>query len=209
MKNLSLILNGILFLLVIYLYIDRFSGESDGEGLENRTENVEKEDSTAVVDYDIAYINSDSLVKKYQYFIDKRAELTERQQKLENEYRNRAEGLQKEFTEFQSTAGNMTINQARAIEEDLVRKRENLLRYQENIRNELLQEEGKANEEVYAAIDEFLKGYGKAENLRIVLSYVYGGNVLYADRALDITEEVIGQLNDRYVSEKEGVETGE
>jgi outer membrane protein len=196
MKNVSLIINVVLLVAVVFLYIDRFSATNNAI---NEPEKEVKSDSLTVeIDYDIDYINSDSLVKNYQFFVEKREELTDKQQKLEVEYRNRATGLQKEITDFQQTAGSMTMNQARAIEEDLVKKQENLLRYQDNIRTQLIKDENEANREVYKEIDAYLKEYGKEKNLKIVLSYVYGGEILYADNALDVTDEVIRELNNRY-----------
>jgi outer membrane protein len=192
-KQASLIINIVLVAAVVFLFIDRFTGKP-----EESPDDAIESDTSKVINYDIAYINSDSLVKKYQYFIDMQKEMESTQQKLQTEYRNRATGLQAEIEDFQKTAGNMTINQARAIEEDLMRKQQNLIKYQDNIRVQLLQEESKLNQKVYKEIDNFLQEYGKKHNLRIVLSYVYGGGIFYADQSLDITEDVISRLNDLY-----------
>lgn len=201
MKNISLILNIVLLAAVVFLFVDRYALKNNPT-TEDEAQIEAIKDSIETLNYDIAYINSDSLVEKYQFFIDKREVLEGRQQTLEREYRNRAQGLQKEIADFQQTAGNMTINQARAIEEDLVKKQENLMKYQENIRSQLFQEENKANQEVFQEVAEFLEGYGEENDLRIVLSYVYGGGILYADDALDVTNEVIRRLNEEYNARK-------
>ncbi|MEM7550514.1 MAG: OmpH family outer membrane protein [Bacteroidota bacterium] len=198
MKNLSLIINVVLLVAVGFLYVKQFSGPGSPESQDG--EEITASDSLKTIDYDLAYINSDSLVKNYQYFADKQKELQGKQTKLESEYINRAEGLQSQISDFQQTAGTMTINQARAIEEDLVKKQQNLLKYQDNIRAQLIQEENKINQEIYGEIDEFLKVYGKENDLKMVMTYVYGGTILYADGALDVTQDVISKLNERYAS---------
>lgn len=192
MKNLSLILNGILAVAVIYLYVLHFSDGSPAEA----------EETTAVSTNanmpKIAYVNSDTLLEYYDFFQDKRAELEEKAQKLQADYETRAKGLQSEISTFQRNAGTMTMNQARAVEEDLVKKQQNLAQYQQNLSAELMQEEGKVNEELYEKVAEYLEEYGEEENFKVVLTYTKNSGVLYADDSLDITRTVVDKLNERY-----------
>lgn len=200
MKNLSLILNGILAVAVIYLYILHFSGESPVE-----TEDAATVSSSGGVPK-IAYVNSDTLLEYYDFFQDKRTELEGKAQKLQSDYETRAKGLQSEITSFQRNAGSMTMNQARAIEEDLMKKQQNLAQYQQNLSSELMQEEAKVNEELYEKVAEYLEEYGEEENFKVVLTYTKNSGVLYADDSLDITRVVVDRLNERY-QERNAVKT--
>jgi outer membrane protein len=191
-KNLSLILNGILAVAVIYLYVLHFSGDAPAEA-----------EGTAVVSASgempkIAYVNSDTLLEYYDFFQDKRTELESKAQKLQADYETRAKGLQSEIASFQRSAGSMTMNQARAIEEDLMKKQQNLVQYQQNLSTELMQEEAKVNEELYGKVAEYLEEYGQDQNFKVVLTYTKNSGVLYADDSLDITKVVIEGLNERY-----------
>lgn len=192
MKNLSLILNGILAVAVIYLYVLHFSNGSP----------TETEETTAVSTNanmpKIAYVNSDTLLEYYDFFQDKRVELEAKAQKLQANYESRAKGLQSEIATFQRNAGSMTMNQARAVEEDLVKKQQNLAQYQQNLSSELMQEEAKVNEELYEKVAEYLEEYGEEQNFKVVLTYTKNSGVLYADDSLDITRIVIDKLNERY-----------
>lgn len=192
MKNLSLILNGILAVAVIYLYVLHFSGASPAETNETAVA------ATSGGVPKIAYVNSDTLLEYYDFFQDKRVELEEKAQKLQSDYETRAKGLQSEITSFQRNAGSMTMNQARAIEEDLVKKQQNLAQYQQNLSNELMQEEAGVNEELYEKVAEYLEEYGEEENFKVVLTYTKNSGVLYADDSLDITRVVVDNLNERY-----------
>jgi outer membrane protein len=191
-KNLSLILNGILAVAVIYLYVLHFSGGSPAE-----TEETAVVATTGGMPK-IAYVNSDSLLEYYDFFQDKRTELEAKAQKLQADYETRAKGLQSEITSFQRNAGTMTMNQARAIEEDLVKKQQNLAQYQQNLSSELMQEEAKVNEELYEKVAEYLEEYGEEQNFKVVLTYTKNSGVLYADDSLDITRVVVDKLNERY-----------
>ncbi len=194
MKNLSLILNGVLAVAVIYLYILHFSG---GSSAANNQSDVGGFLSSGPIPK-IAYVNSDTLLANYEYFKDKQTELEGKATKLQAEYENRAKGLQNEINSFQRTAGQMTMNQARAVEEDLRKKQQNLLQYQQNLSSQMMEEENKVNEELYQNVSNYLEQYGKNKDLKIVLTYTKGSGVLYADDSLDITREILTALNEQY-----------
>lgn len=194
MKHLSLILNGILAVAVIYLYILHFGS---GKAVENNS----KSEIGGFVGGPIpkiAYVNSDTLLAHYDYFKDKQSELEKKASQLQNEYENRAKGLQSEINTFQRTAGQMTMNQARAVEEDLRKKQQNLMQYQQNLSSQLMEEENKVNEELYQNVSNYLEEFGKGKDFKIVLTYTKGSGVLYADDSLDITQQVIAGLNEEY-----------
>lgn len=194
MKNLSLILNAVLAVAVIYLYILHFS---DGKAAENKSTSVSGIFTDGSIPK-IAYVNSDTLLANYDYFKEKRSALEKKADQLQAEYENRAKGLQNEISTFQRNAGQMTINQARSTEEDLRKKQQNLLQYQQNLSTQLMEEENKVNEELYQNVSKYLKQFGKDKDFKIVLTYTKGSGVLYADDSLNITQEVIAGLNETY-----------
>ena len=93
---------------------------------------------------------------------------------------------------------NLTIAQARAVEEDLGRKRQNLLQYQETISQDLMREEAAITQELYEKVSSYLKTYGDDNNLQVVLTYSAGSGLLYANEGLNITDQVISGLNSLY-----------
>ena len=196
-NNISIGLNVVLLIAVVVLYVLHFSGDS-GSG------EYKEVGSATPVDLSIAYVNSDSLLKNYDFFKELEMQLIEKRDKLNAEYQNRAEGLQKEISNFQTTAGNMTISQARAVEEDLRKKQQNLMMYQEQLAQQLMQEEAKMNSDLYDKVSNYLHDYGLNKDLQIVLTYTKGSGVLYANDSLDITDQIIIGLNDAYKTEQSG-----
>jgi outer membrane protein len=196
-KNFSIVLNVILTVAVIVLYIIHFTGG------QNSGETAQTSNSLSPSDLAIAYVNSDSLLANYDYFKELEKKFIDKREKLNAEYQNRAEGLQKEISNFQATAGNMTINQAKAVEDDLRRKQQNLMMYQEQLGQQLMQEEATMNADLYEKVSDYLNQHGKNKNLQIVLTYQKGSGVLYANDSLNITEEVIVGLNEAYKAEKD------
>ena len=195
MKNLSLILNVVLLVAVAFLYVLHFSSPSKSEPASASSSD------TLAVNLKVAYINSDSVLKHYDYLKVNREQLEAKTKKMDQDLRNRTAGLEKEISAYQRNVSSMTLGQVRAVEEDLGKKQQNLQMYQQSLQQQLLQEEAKLNKELYDRITGFLKGYGKEKGLQVVLKFDPSSDVLYGGEALDITQDVITGLNAAYQSE--------
>ncbi|HEX7015943.1 MAG TPA: OmpH family outer membrane protein [Cyclobacteriaceae bacterium] len=193
MKNLSLALNGVLLVAVAVLYYLHFSSSPSSTQGGSALMSGEKPL--------IAFINSDSVLQHYKYLDVRRKELEEKTKKMEQEYRNRSEGLQTEINNYQRNVGNMTLSQVRAVEEDLQRKQQNLRMYEQSLTQELMNEQSKLNKELYDRVTAFLKKYGQTHGLHIVLKFDPTSDVLFAGDSLDITNDVIKGLNVEYQQE--------
>lgn len=199
MKNVSLALNAVLLVAVAILYYLHFSGPS--------STSVSGNGGVLLQDAKIAYINSDSVLKHYEYLTVNRKDLEARGLQMEQDFRNRAQSLQNDVATYQRTVNNMTFGQAKAAEEELAKKQQNLQLYQQSLSQQLAMEEGKLNKELYDRITAFLKGYASENNLQVVLKYDPTSDVLFGGETLDITQQVIEGLNQAYKNEKAGVKT--
>jgi len=193
MKNLPLLLNAVLIVAVGVLYYLHFSGgpRSTPSG------------TTAVPgDTKIAYINSDSVLKNYDYFKVTRERLESKGKKLDADLRNRAQGLQNDYEAYQRNVGNLTIGQAKSLEEDLQKKQQNLQLYQQSLTQEMSGEEQKITQDLYTRVTDFLKKYGNEKGLQVVLKFDTSSDLLFGGENLDITKEVTAGLNEAYQVEK-------
>jgi outer membrane protein len=194
MKNLSLIINGILLLAVAVLYYLHFSGSK--KPAISATGDVPAE-------IKIAYINSDSVLNSYDFFKATREILEAKGKKLDSDFRNRAQGLQNDYNAYQKNVGNLTIGQAKAIEEDLAKKQQNLQLYQQSLQQEVGKDEAKVTQDLYKRITEYLKKYSAEQGYQLVLKFDPTSDVLFGAEPLDITKQVIQGLNEAYKTEKE------
>jgi outer membrane protein len=194
MKNLSLILNSVLFVAVAVLYYLHFSPKKSSPS---------GEEISAPKDLNIAYINSDSVLKYYDYFKVNRDKLESKGKKLDQDLRNRAQSFQNDYEAYQRNVSNLTIGQAKAVEEDLAKKQQNLQLYQQSLSQEMSVEEGKMTQELYKRVTDHLKVYGEQNGLQIVLKYDPTSDVLFGGPGLDITKQVVEGLNKEYATEKE------
>jgi outer membrane protein len=197
MKNLSLILNVVLLVAVVILYVLHFSGRG-------ATESKSSSSDTSAIDLKLAYINSDSVLEHYDYLKVNREQLETKGKKMQQDLENRTTGLRNEIATYQRSVSGMTLGQARAAEEDLGKKQQNLQLYQQSLEQQMMQEQAKLNKELYDRITGFLKGYGQEKGLQVVLKFDQTSDVLYGGEGLDITQDVIKGLNQSYQTEKKG-----
>lgn len=205
MKNLSIVLNGILLLAVIVLYYLHFSGKSEAS-----IKPVVMADTASIVlpvampeeikPSSIVYVNADSLLENYDFLKALKKETETRHSKLEADYNVKAKKFQEDYLAYQQKAnqGAVTADQAKGIEQDLMKRKADLEQMEQQI-NDLMEEAQKKNAVAQKNVSDFLKEYNKNTNYNFVLAYTSnGGSVLYARDSLDITKEVVDGLNTRY-----------
>jgi outer membrane protein len=193
MKNISLILNAVLLVAVGILYYLHFSSKTSTPS------------STGAVnpsELKIAYIDSDSVLKYYDFFKVNMEKLESKGKKLDQDLQSRAQSLQSDITAYQRNYSSMTIGQAKAVEDDLGKKRQNLELYQRSLEQDLIGEQAKMNEELYKKITAYLKDYAQQRDLQIVLKFNPSSDVLYGGASVDITKDVIQGLNEAYKLDK-------
>jgi len=156
----------------------------------------------SISDMKVAYIHTDSVINNFEFFKERSAEIADKGKKFESELSNRARGFEQEVANFQQSANSMTMNQARAKEEELVKKERNLVSYRDNLMQELSADESKLYNDVYDRIQTYLNSYAEENNLEMILSYTRGGGVWYAKGNLDVTNSVIEGINSQYNATK-------
>ncbi|MCS6967265.1 MAG: OmpH family outer membrane protein [Cytophagales bacterium] len=190
-NNLSLLLNIVLLAAVAYLYYLHFSAQNPAV-----TTSVAKDSSSVP----IAFINTDTLLSNYKMFEDMQNELAEKRSKVEKQLIARGQSLQQEASSVEKRiqAGLMSNNQIREAQENLSRKEQELMAYRETVMAGLMEEEKIINNRVYDSLISFLKEYNKDKKFRYILGYTKGGGILLADEHLDITDEILKGLNEKY-----------
>lgn len=191
MKNLPLILSAVLLVAVAALYYLHFSGPTASQPAS----------ATATGDLKIAYINSDTILKYYDYFKVNSDRLEAKSKRLDQDLKSRAQGLQSEFESYQRNASTLTMGQARAVEEDLGKKRQNLQMYQESLSQEIMTDQDKLRGELYSRITKFLKTYSQQKGIQVVLKFDAASDLWYGESALDISKDVVNGLNEEYKQE--------
>ncbi|MFP4023116.1 MAG: OmpH family outer membrane protein [Thiohalospira sp.] len=200
MKKISLWLNIILIVAVAGIYVLYFTGGGK-ESLTQATgakENVEGQ--TIDRGYSIAYINIDTLMSEYQFFIDERDKLNEKMGESEAELQIKSRDFEREVRNFQEQVnkGLITRTKAQMLQQELAQKEQQLYSTRDNIAQQLSEEEQVMLRQGLDRIMKFLEEYNKEHNYRFILSKTFGSQVLYADKSLNITRDVLNGLNEQY-----------
>ncbi len=175
----------------------------DQKGQSSSTTNSEEVMAeVSITDLKVAYVLTDSVISKFDFYKEKSEEITDKGRQFENELGSRARGFEQEVANFEQTAGSMTPNQARAKQEELMRKERNLMTYRDNLMQELSADESKLYTEVYDMVQEYMSVYAEEKDLELILSYTRGGAIWYSKKAMDITDEVVAGLNKKYSEKK-------
>lgn len=195
MKNLSIVLNVVLFVAVIVLYVLHFSNQKSSE-MQPKTDAVDLTGATKIV-----YINTDTLLNNYKLAVELNEAFLKKQEERRTELNIKAKSLDQEAAEFQrKLQNNGFISEARAIEarDQLYVKQENFRRLQQEMLDKAAREQSELNKQLFDEITSFLREYNKEKGFNIVLSTQLGGNVLYAEDGFDITNDIVDRLNATY-----------
>lgn len=147
----------------------------------------------------IAFVDLDSLMAHYQYYLDCSKMLEQKSEKISNDLNNKAVALQKEMADAQDKyqKGQLTQEQASQLQVRLQNKQTQLQNQQQSYSDAFQKEQAKYNKALHDSINNFLQSYNKTAGFTYILSRS-NDNILLADPKYDITEEVINGLNKRY-----------
>jgi outer membrane protein len=194
MKNISLIINIVLAIAVGVLFFLYFSLKSEIKTVASAPA------SGSVKDVRIAFVNMDTLYAHYDEYMDLKAQIAEKQKKMENELNNKKSQYERKVMDYQDKVqkGLLLTSERQRIEQQLYADQQNLMRLGESMQNELAEETRVLNNKLGNNIVEFLKEYNKDGKYVYIMSHVFGGNLLYVNDSLDITADVIKGLNEKY-----------
>jgi len=151
----------------------------------------------------IVYVNSDSLLNKYDYFKDMSKRLEDKGKASQSDLQAKGQAFQREVAEYQKNASTLPADQRQATEQRLQRKQQELQGYSQNANAEFQNAQAGENTKLYDKIADFTKTYAKEKGYKLVLTYSKANpTVLYGDATLDVTADVVKRLNEAYAKDK-------
>ncbi len=188
MKNLPIILNIILFLLVGYLFY--LNSKPAG----NQTIAPPASQANGVR---IAYVNADTLDAQYEWLKEQKTAIEQRMSNAEKTLSSKEEALMKEAAALQQKfqEGNMTQAEAEKQQSSLMQRGQKLEDEKMRLGKSLSEDQKKAFNDLYANVETKLKTLSAQIGYDYILSYSRGGPILYASDSLDITKQVLDLLN--------------
>ncbi len=190
------ILNGLMALALVLMFTQCADNKSNGS-----TNNAPAAVS-GPANMKIAYVEIDSLLTKYRFWNDLNEIMIKKEENIRTTLNEKAKDLDSEMREFQrKLENNGFASRERAEQENLriSQKQRDLQQLQEKLSNELQAENQKNSLQLRDSINSFLKIYNKDKGYSLIISNTGFDNLLYADPAFNITNEIVEGLNARYV----------
>ena len=157
-----------------------------------------KSETKASTGLKVAYVEVDSIMTQYTFAKEYAALLEKKGQNIQATIAQKGQQLQAAAANFQQKIQQnaYTREQAEAIQAGLQKQNNDLQGLQQRLSNEFAAEQDKYNKALHDSIANYLARY-KDKKYSIIFSKS-GDNLLYADKAYDITNEVIAGLNKAY-----------
>jgi outer membrane protein len=192
-NNLLLLANAILLIGLVVLYVLFFFGNKHEKSLPE----IAKASSGSV---SIACVNSDSILEHYELVKVMRQQLESAQKNKETELGNLKRAFDKKVADYQQkvSSNSLTPQLAKLNEEQLLKEQQNLMSLQEKYTNELSQQEMNLNIQLLDSITNFLKRYNLKYKFDYILNIKKGGDVFLSNKTMDITGDVLKELNTEY-----------
>ena len=196
MKNISILLNIVLFIAVGVLYYLHFSQKkpvtktyaasqpSETVGAANRPL--------------IAYVDLDSLNERITFIKNKRKELEAEQKVIENEWENSYRNLEAQKNNFLKKGNSITQQEAEEFQGKLLQQQQQVDEKKQTLTHNLSEKSFKFMEGIQKQLKQFLADYNKERNFQYIFTTGTGLDyMVYKDSTMNITEDVIVGMNEK------------
>lgn len=164
----------------------------------------------------IVFIDIDTLLSKYNLYLDKKSELEGQSKTAEKALAGKIEAFQKRLSKFQQDvveiqqkANTIAPIELKKMEEKFGQQQQNLAKEEESLMkqrdNATIELEGKLLEtqkDLQKKIDDYLDKLAEEKGYDLVLMKGSSGSVMFGKASLDITFETVKRLNEEYEATK-------
>ena len=153
----------------------------------------------------IAYVLIDTLTSQYELYKDASDNFQKKQANAEATITQKGRNFAAQVQEFQKKAqsNQYTEEQFNKEQARLAKLQQDIEDLQTRLSNSLQEEYQKELQALTDTIKSFMDSYAKEKGFDFILCKSSGiDNVLYANEAYDVTEEVVAALNKRYAKDK-------
>ena len=153
----------------------------------------------AAGDMKIAYVEVDSIMSQYKFCKEYSLILQKKGQNIQNTLAQKQQALQAADANFQLKVQQnaYTREQAEGVNASLQKQNNDLQILNQRLSAEFQNETDQFNKALRDSIQHYLASYNKDKKYSIIFSK-QGDNLLYADKAYDITNEIVAGLNKAY-----------
>jgi len=144
------------------------------------------------------YVDVNKLLEGYKRTKIVRGEFEAKAKTLKSNVDSLVTDWQKELKIYEKERSKMSKKELALKQELLSNKQQQINNYQQAIQKQIQEEDKKATQTVINDINDYVKEYGEKKGYKIIFGASGSGNIMYADKATDLTQEVLKGLNSEF-----------
>jgi outer membrane protein len=183
------IVNAVMLVAIVILFVLFFGNKQE----EKTVAPVQVEGGVSV-----AYVRMDSLLLNYNVYKTMSEELLKQEESARATLNQKAVELQREMEDFQMKLENrafLSEERARAAQDNIVRKQRSLQELTVKMEQDLVTKQKQMNDQLAATVDSVINLYNTEKGFTYILSTAGTDNILYGEKSLNITNDVLQLLN--------------
>ena len=200
-KSTHQILYIILFVLLAVLYFIQFSSSTNTENIPT----IEKELAIQPLNeggLNIAFVNSDTVSKYYEFAKKIQKTLTTKRSEAEGQIKSKYFAYESLVQEFEKASPIMGDREKMEKAQKIRLLEQEIMQVEQQLSEQVSRQELELTQSYIVKTNDYMQEIGKTLGYDYVMSYRVGGAMLYANKRHDITNEIIKLLNKRYESSK-------
>tara|TARA_B100000767_G_scaffold136326_1_gene129193 strand:- start:542 stop:1114 length:573 start_codon:yes stop_codon:yes gene_type:complete len=190
-----------MFVLLAVLYFIQFSSSSNTENIPT----VEKQLTIEPLNegsLNIAFVNSDTVSKYYEFAKKIQKTLTTKRSEAEGQIKSKYFAYESLVQEFEKASPIMGDREKMEKAQKIRLLEQEIMQVEQQLSEQVSRQELELTQSYIVKTNDYMQEIGKTLGYDYVMSYRVGGAMLYANERHDITTEIIKLLNERYESSK-------
>lgn len=147
---------------------------------------------------DVVFVDAQKLVVGYKGMQAARAQFESKASVWKANLDTLQQELQIRSKEYKEKIGTLNARERQLTEELLQTKQQQLINYEQAIQEKFQKEDQELSKKVLDEVNAYIKKFGEQKGYTIILAATQYGNIAYAEKGIDVTEEVLNGLNNEY-----------
>lgn len=187
--------NAVLFLGLVGIYILHFTSAPKSMVNKDAVAPIQKEGGLT-----IAYVDTDTLLAKYEYAKELEEELLAYKNQQEAYGKQQMEKFQRDYQDYLKNGENLTRTQQEAKEAELKQRAERMSTLEQELTAKIMERQISENTKLLNAIFAFVREYNaQNQQFDIILRKTFENSPsLYLNPGMDITQEILDGLNEEH-----------
>ena len=148
----------------------------------------------------VAYVDTNVLMEKYKGMIVAKKDYDAKVKVWKANVDSLMKNWEVELKAYEKERISMSKKEIKLKEELLRNKQQQIGNYQQAIQEKAMKEEQIATQTVVNQVNDYIKEYGEKHGYDFIYGANGTGNIVYANKDYDITEDVLKGLNDEYTN---------